>query len=271
MSTYRCLTPYSTVNPNYPVYSSRKSIAVPCGKCPPCRKRRAAQWSFRLMQFEKRAANAAFLTLTYDNDHVPLSVNNLMTLVPAHLQAFWKRVRKDNLQKLKYYAVGEYGGRTQRPHYHAIVFNFDSIDLFQKHWHFGFVDHGSCQGPSIQYVTNYVDKPRVVPAFARDDRVPEFSRMSKFLGVEYLSDAMIAWHKADLRRSFVVMPDGYRVPLPRYFKEKIYSEEERRKIALANEYLPDKWLDMDPKELHERIAAIICNYERSSKLKRTKV
>lgn len=85
----RCLTPYTVKNPKFATMPWLLShIEVPCGRCPACRRRRAAAWSFRLLQREKLCHSSHFVTLTYDTDNVPVSDFGEMTLCPPPLARF---------------------------------------------------------------------------------------------------------------------------------------------------------------------------------------
>ena len=95
-------------------------IPFPCGKCPPCQKRRISGWSFRLTKHGQVSNTSQFVTLTYDESNVTKSENGLQTIRKTDLQKFFKRLRKLNHEKISYYAVGEYGDKTQRPHYHLV-------------------------------------------------------------------------------------------------------------------------------------------------------
>lgn len=219
---------------------TKDEILVPCGRCPECVKRRISAWSFRLMQEEKNSRSAHFITLTYDTNKVPLSKNGFMSINKRDLQLFFKRLRKAHSIKgyynvgLKYYAVGEYGGKTKRPHYHLILFNC-KIELIQDAWGMGHVHYGEVTGASVGYTLKYMCKPSKIPMHKNDDRIPEFSLMSKKLGASYLSEKMIRWHKADLdNRMHLVIEDGKKISMPRYFKDRIYEEEERERIAYVN-------------------------------------
>lgn len=209
-------------------------IPVPCGKCPECAKRRASAWSFRLMQEEKVSSSAYFLTLTYDTLNVPISPNGFMTLNKRDCQLFFKRLRKAHPKdtKIKYYLVGEYGGKTNRPHYHVILYNAD-INLIQDAWKNGEIHYGLVEGASVGYTLKYISKPSKIPMHRNDDRLKEFSLMSKGLGINYvLNPKFLNWHKADLdNRMYVNIDGGRKVSMPRYYKEKIYSEMERKRIG----------------------------------------
>lgn len=264
----RCLTPFTVKNPKFAVRPWEQShIEVPCGKCPACRRRRASGWMFRLLQEERVSVSSYFVTLTYHTDFVPISDNGWLTLCPSHLQDFWKRLRYYCRNKIRYYACGEYGELNQRPHYHAIVFNCDE-KAFCDSWTFGNVDIGTVTEASLSYVTGYMDKPDVVDSSNEyDDRVKSFSRMSRFLGATYMSDAILAYYKADLSRLYCRLSGGVRVPMPRYYRERIFTEEEL-KVIRHYFFWSEKWKeDVRPtydqvKHMYDRYRAKHLLYEK---------
>ena len=69
------------------------TVAVPCGKCPECVARRTSAWSFRLTKEGERAHSSAFITLTYDTDHIHITKNGFMGLCKRDLQLFFKRTQ----------------------------------------------------------------------------------------------------------------------------------------------------------------------------------
>lgn len=222
-----------------------KGEYFPCGRCPECRARRISAWSFRLMQEDKKSNTSNFITLTYDTKNVPISPNGFMEIKKRDLQLFFKRLRKlhvsrihkskgniENLGRIKYYAVGEYGGKSWRPHYHIILFNA-KLELIQAAWKKGSVHYGKVSGASVGYTMKYISKKSRIPQHKNDDRTPEFSLMSKGLGMCYLeNEKMLEWHLEDLlNRMYLNIDDGKKISMPRYYKDKIYFDEERRLIA----------------------------------------
>lgn len=203
---------------------------IPCGKCINCKKRRISAWSFRLMEEDKKSSSSLFITLTYDTMNVPLTQKGYMDLNKRHLQLFFKRLRKRNGEKIKYYACGEYGGQTDRPHYHIILFNAD-IESIQPAWNMGQVHYGKVGEASVGYTLKYICKQSKIPKHRNDDRTKEFALMSKGLGKNYINSKMIDWHKADLtNRMYVNLKDGKKATMPRYYKEKMYTDEEKQEI-----------------------------------------
>lgn len=225
-----CLTPMNTRHK----YTG-DWMTFPCGKCPDCCARRASGWSFRLVQQGRVSKSAMFVTLTYNWSHLEFSKNGFKSLNKVTLQCFFKRLRKRYPAKtIKYYAVGEYGGQRGRPHYHIILFNADQNGVVQS-WRdndgnpIGDVHFGDVREASIGYVLKYISKDRRRRKHARDDRMPEFATMSKGLGLNYISPAIVRWHKEDLlERMYCVVPNsgGKKISMPRYYKDKIYSRTE---------------------------------------------
>lgn len=230
----QCLTPFYVKDKH-----TKDEIPVPCGKCPSCSARRVSGWSFRLMKEGERSSSSFFITLTYDNDHVPITKRGYMSLSKEHLQKYFKRLRKLNDEKLKYYAVGEYGGKTMRPHYHIILFNA-KLETVLKAWaldgrYFGDYHVGKVTEASIGYTMKYISKTKKVPTHENDDRLPEFALMSKRMGANYLTENMINWHKADIgNRMYCNLKDGKKIAMPRYYKQKLnLNEQQEAEIQYA--------------------------------------
>lgn len=123
----------------HPIKVKNSESPVPCGRCPECRAGHSAGWAFRILQeFKSETTTSAhFLTLTYDESELPRNSKGYPTLDKHHVQAFIKRLRKYSRKKgnsrIRYYAAGEYGGQTERPHYHLIIFNA-SVKNIEKAW-----------------------------------------------------------------------------------------------------------------------------------------
>lgn len=193
------------------------------------------------MQEEKRSSSSYFITLTYETTHVPISKAGYMELKKSDIQKFIKRLRKAHERtgtkmanrtqpSIKYYCVGEYGGRTLRPHYHAIIFNCN-IELMQPAWDMGQIHYGEVTNASVGYTLKYMTKKPRIPQHRNDDRTREFSLMSKGLGENYLTPACKRWHTKDLtNRMYCNLTDGKKISMPRYYKEKIYAKEQRQAI-----------------------------------------
>lgn len=148
-----------------------------------------------------------FLTLTYNDECLPRDGS----LDKRHLQLFFKRARK-RFGSFRYYACGEYGDRTFRPHYHAAIFGQDFAHDRRKHkveggftyyvspslaatWSLGHVLIGELSFESAAYVARYCTKKAYgSKAHANytvvdydtgriGERLPEFALMSRRPGI----------------------------------------------------------------------------------------
>lgn len=109
-------------------------VTLPCGRCVDCRLEASRQKAIRCVHEASLYDDNCFLTLTYDDEHLPL--NNSLRL--KDMQDFWKRYRdRIKPRKIRTAYCGEYGDKNGRPHYHALVFNHDFED---KKYH--------CKSPS---------------------------------------------------------------------------------------------------------------------------
>ena len=93
-----------------------------CGQCLPCRINRRRIWQARLVLESLMHEHSAFVTLTYDEENLPKD----NSLNPKEFQKWIKRLRKEySPKKLRYFGVGEYGDKSDRPHYHAILYGVE--------------------------------------------------------------------------------------------------------------------------------------------------
>lgn len=223
-------------------------VVVPCGHCMSCRVNYTLAWKLRLLYELSNWDKALFLTLTYDDLHLPED----LSIHKKELSAFFKRLRSaldyDGKGKIKFYACGEYGEKgglvrngihagkiIKRPHYHAIVFGLSPysdedqqyiIDAWQhrcEDWQF---DRSRGIKRAIQpvcsedisYVTGYVQKKLTgdMGKEAYGDKEYPFSLQSKGLGLEF------ALKNADrLRRNGYTYLNGHKIVLPRYYRDKL--------------------------------------------------
>nr|DAI42136.1 MAG TPA: Replication associated protein [Microviridae sp.] len=261
---------------------------VGCGSCPACQEIKRNSLSNRLALEEHRAKYCSFVTLTYDEDNLPIvdvsrlfsafdneivdlqqnydfnedfstpsvvnteelrnsillynkhrafykanySVNcnityednQIAVLVYRHLQLFIKRFRKyvssHYNEKIRYYAVGEYGVQSLRPHWHLLFFyqspelarDFENVvqlgtksrpiqtPLFLRSlWKFGHIDSKQTDGKAYFYVSSYVNKPADFP-FVLELLAPQKAFHSNFLGeISSQEDIKKSFQERDFR------------------------------------------------------------------------
>lgn len=197
-------------------------VPIPCGSCIGCRIDRARQWAARLMLEKEYSTDTWFITLTYDNDHLvfgsdPVKVASAygdvwqypnvsksghLTLNREDYKNFNKRLRKRFGSGIRFFLAGEYGERTNRPHYHGIYFNLplDDCEVFKvvhgvpyytsktiaELWPFGFHLIGKVSYDTCAYVSRYVTKKLHDVDVSKYEELGierEFCRMSRRPGI----------------------------------------------------------------------------------------
>lgn len=164
----KCFNPYvrSTDAPGRNFDYSRKKrlrhTPFPCGKCEACKAKRKLEWSNRLYLEASQYKNKVLhVTLTYEDEHLPKDGN----LSPKDFIDFMKRLRRsleyhhDDI-KVKYFCRGEYGPKTQRPHFHLILFGLgpEFEELILKSWKHGFIKVQLVEEKTCHYVAGYTTK-----------------------------------------------------------------------------------------------------------------
>ena len=219
-------------------------IQVPCGRCIGCRLEYARVWGLRCWHESLLYDNNCFLTLTYDDDHLP----DWHSLDRDHFTNFIKRLReyvrircikeKIPLIKIRYFGCGEYGDKSQRPHYHSIIFNFDFPDkkflgfnkngdmlytsnLLTSLWPYGLHSIGGVSFKSASYVARYVMKKIFGEAssFYLDHcLLPPFIAMSRKPG---LGREWFEKNRTQIEdHLFVRTEAGVNSPVPRYYTDQ---------------------------------------------------
>lgn len=154
-----------------------------CGQCMPCRINKQRTWVARLQLELATCPVSCFVTLTYNEEHVPKDGS----ISKRHVQLFLKRLREKLApRKVRFFIVGEYGERTWRPHYHAILYGVSiaESELVASAWGKGFAHVGTAEPASMSYVSGYVTKKMTKKTDKRlQGRHPEFCLMSLRPGI----------------------------------------------------------------------------------------
>ncbi len=248
MPCYHPLSAYQCADGSIVFYESKrhdtvKSLSLPCGQCVGCRLERSRQWAIRCMHEAQMHTQNCFITLTYDDAHLPSD----RSLHYRDFQLFIKRLRKRYPgRRIRYYMAGEYGENFGRPHWHACIFGLDFDDkklwkrtsanslLYRSEnlellWPFGYSSIGDVTFESAAYVARYIMK-KVTGKNAAEhyqeidpdtgeitNRTPEFTKMSLKPGIGY------EWYKqytSDVYPHDYVVVRGKKVKPPKYYDKK---------------------------------------------------
>ena len=168
---------------------SLQDQVVPCGQCMACRVNRGRIWSTRILCEQlMHPVRSWFVTLTYDDDNVPVTADHVPNLRRPEFEAWLKSTRR-KAGPFRYYAVGEYGDRTLRPHYHMALFPASDRQASRilDCWQLGFTSSTEINAARARYLAQYTTKKLTS---ADDERLsegqePEFRTSSTHPGLGY--------------------------------------------------------------------------------------
>lgn len=147
-------------------YGDKSIIPLPCGSCLACRINHAKEWAIRCVLESLYHEESWFITLTYDDEHLPENGY----LQKKHIREFEKAIWR-KFPGVRFFGCGEYGSRSARCHYHLIAFGLKLDDLHRvnstslleskfisKIWPYGFNYIGEVNYATCNYVAQYVNK-----------------------------------------------------------------------------------------------------------------
>lgn len=238
---------------NKPIFLRQYDFFVPCGKCMACRIARSREWSIRLLHEMDYFDESVFVTLTYNDENLPVDGNVSKDV----LQRFFKRLRKRlDGRSIKYFACGEYGEKNGRPHYHAIILGLSvsehvidnsggimkSLDgPINDAWNMGFVTLGFVSYESCRYVSEYITK-QLSGRMAVSGRVQPFSLKSNGIGRRYVED-----NKTLLEKELSIRYKGIPLGLPKYYRNllevdsQVLYEKGKERLEELKEFYVNKY------------------------------
>lgn len=263
----------------YEPKGSTSKLLIPCGTCYGCRMEYAQLWSIRCQHEAALYDRNLFVTLTYDDAHLKWH----RSLEVRDVQLFLKRLRRrfdghlslperSGAAPIRYFAAGEYGAETDRPHWHLLLFNLNlpdydgrarahGLDSLSDLWPHGGHEVDQFTPGRAAYVAGYASK-KVAGRIARRlkyevmhpetgeifERRPEFSTKSlkPGLGMWYFHR-----YRRDFQHGYIPLRGGQKLRLPRLYRQYLeedaewsYRDEDRRETYLmdadASERLPDR-------------------------------
>lgn len=247
------------------------TLELPCGQCIGCRLERSRQWAMRCLHESSLHDQNSFITLTYDDDHLPEGGS----LVYSDFQKFLKRLRKRAGVPIRFYMGAEYGELFKRPHYHACIFGYDFPDrvyfkktssgekiytskILESLWPYGHTSVGNVTFESAAYIARYCvqkvngDKAEEHYRVVDSDgvvsyRVPEFNHMSLKPGI---GARWLEKYKTDVYPRDYVVIRGVKTKPPKYYDRLFESWDagEFSEIVASRELDMANLRALDPKE-----------------------
>lgn len=254
-----CLYPRMMFNPKYrangknggviPSVPDKRVLYVPigCGICLECRKQRARNWQLRLLEDIKEHKNGHFVTLTFSTESLKqiyddnpemheldgYKLDN--AIAKRAVRLFLERWRKEYGKSLRHWLVSELGHQnTEHIHLHGLVWA-DDISRLTEIWKYGFVWAGYgnhktyVNAKTVNYIIKYLTK-----VDTKHIAYKPLTLCSPGIGKSYLNSRnskLNAYNGTETSETYK-NEQGYKIALPKYWRNKIYTEKEREKLWL---------------------------------------
>lgn len=240
---------------NVPPVNDPRLLLTPiqCNKCIECMKKKGRDWQVRLSEDIRTNKNAHFVTLTLSNESykklhteiwyewerdTPYELEN--KIIKKAMRRFLERWRKEHKTSVRHWAVTELGHQgTENIHIHALIWTDKPKDI-EKHWKYGYVFTGTfVNEQTIGYIVKYLSK--------MDNQHKEYKPImltSAGMGINYLdrTDAKDNKYKTDGTREYYTDRKGYKMALPIYYRNKIYTDEEREELWKEKLDKNERWI-----------------------------
>lgn len=241
-----CLYPRLIKNPRYipnkknngtpPILLERTKefVSVGCGNCIECRKQKAREWQIRMHEELKVSKNGKFVTFTFSPDQLKklceeTQLNECNAVATIAVRRFLERYRKKHKVSCKHWLITELGHTgTERIHLHGILFTNDTWEEIEKIWGYGQIWVGNyCTNKTVNYIIKYVTK---IDTDHKDYK--QIILCSRGIGANYANSLQFNKHKYKGKdtKDFYILPSGAKVSNPIYYRNKLYSEEERGEL-----------------------------------------
>ncbi len=225
---------------NVPEIRDNRVLAVPigCGKCMECKKQKATEWMVRMQEEIRTKTNGQFVTLTFsDESLVKLQAelrkykgyeleNKTATLA---VRRFLERWRKKNKVSVRHWLVTELGQKeSERIHLHGVLWTEEDKEEIEQKWKYGKIWIGKyVNSKTINYIVKYISK---IDAEHKEYR--SIILASKGIGAGYMDriDAENNKYNGEKTNETYTTRNGQKLALPIYYRNKIYSEEEKEKL-----------------------------------------
>jgi hypothetical protein len=242
---------------NIPTVFDNRVLIVPagCGKCIECKKQKGREWSVRLQEEIRHDKRGKFVTLTFSNESIKELTKEIKGLEGYNLdneiatlatRRFLERWRKKYKKSVKHWLITEIGGNgTENIHMHGIIWTEETAETINNIWKYGFTwigdknNGGYVNEETINYIVKYVSKT--------DEKHKEYNSKiltSAGIGKNYIKrqDAKLNKYKGEETKETYTTRQGTKLAMPIYYRNKIYTEEEREKLWINKLDKNERWI-----------------------------
>lgn len=243
-----------------PAVTDPRTLYVPigCGKCIECMKKKAREWQVRLLEEIKPNITGKFITLTFSNESIQKIIKQCETkntgyaldneIATKATRLFLERWRKQYKKSLRHWFVTELGHNgTENIHLHGIVWTTESYATIAQIWSYGFIwprpdryiQPTFVSEITVNYITKYVHK------IDHDHKTYKpIILTSPGIGAEYTNSYNASLNKYNSAETleYYKTKSGHKISLPIYYRNKIYTDEEKEKLWLNKLDQNERWI-----------------------------
>lgn len=260
-----------------------KAVPIGCGFCIECKKRKKRDWQVRLHEEMKRESNekAYMVNLTFDNK----SLTELELLFPnlsgyeldkaaatKGVRRWLERVRtaSDDGKSIRHWLITELGQtNTERIHLHGIIW-YNDIEFAMSKWNYGMYYIGEwVNEKTVNYIVKYVSK---TDKLHRNFTPKVLASTRPAIGSNYFgtSKAKLNEFRGEETREYYKTYSGIKLPLPIYYRNKIYSDEERESLWIYRLDKNERYVDGKKIKLNVETGEGLDKYRNAVKAARAK-
>ncbi|AXH73651.1 MAG: replication initiator protein [Microviridae sp.] len=236
-----------------------KYVPIGCGKCMECMKQKSMKWSIRLQEEIRHKKDGNFVTLSFSEESLNELDSEVQRINKAEhenvnkqtdrntkyieiegyelenkmatlaVRRFLERWRKENKTSVRHWLVTELGhNNTERIHIHGIIFG--DRKQIQKHWKYGNIWIGDyVNEQTVNYIVKYVNKQDTDHKYYNPIILCSSGIGNKY--TERQDSKLNKYQGSDTKETYTTR-QGKKIALPTYYRNKIYSDEEREKLWL---------------------------------------
>lgn len=228
-------------------------VAVGCQKCIECMKKKTREWQVRLAEEVKYRKNAIFVTLTFSNESIKELIKDCKSegydrdneIASIAVRRFLERWRKKHKKSVRHWLVTELGQKgTENIHLHGIIWTEKGGEEINNIWKYGFTWCSDQKGgwvneQTVNYIVKYINKVDIKHKYYK----PKIYA-SKGIGKDYVksSEARRNQYNNEKTEANYKTKKGHKTALPIYYRNKIYTDEEREMLWLQLLDKNERWV-----------------------------
>lgn len=231
-------------------------VATGCGRCMECMKQKARDWQVRLLEEIRHSKNGVFVTLTFSNESIWELSQEIKgvdgyerdnAIAKLGVRRFLERWRKKYKKSVRHWLVTELGHQgTENIHLHGIIWTDESAKEIDRIWKYGYTwigdeeKGGWVNEQTVNYIVKYIHKTDIQH---KEYRARVLTTPG--IGKAYVKrkDAKANKYKKGETNEAYITRQGFKMALPIYYRNQIYSEEEREKLWMEKLDKGERWVD----------------------------